>query len=108
MPSWVSLPTTSCVCSSDDCSPGAEGLPVHDRAIPDVERAAAVVTRDIRRSFQEREVLRGLDVTISPDEFVALLGRSGSGKSTFLRILGGLDPDYEGTALVPEKVSVVF
>jgi len=68
----------------------------------------AVVTRDIRRAFDGREVLQGVDVTIHPGEFEALLGRSGSGKSTFLRILGGLDPDYEGRALVPEKLSVVF
>src|SRR4051794_38877602 len=107
MPSWVSSPTTSSVSSNGGCSSGGEGLPVRDQAVREVQHAA-VVTHDIRRSFQGREVLRGLDMTIRPDEFIALLGRSGSGKSTFLRILGGLDPDYEGRALVPEKVSVVF
>jgi len=77
--------------------------------VPDrLATGPAVVTRDIRRSFDGREVLQGVDVTIHPGEFVALLGRSGSGKSTFLRILGGLDPDYEGRALVPEQLSVVF
>ena len=39
---------------------------------------------------------------------MALLGRSGTGKSTLLRILGGLDPDYEGDVLVPERRAVVF
>jgi sulfonate transport system ATP-binding protein len=53
-------------------------------------------------------VLRGLDITIAPGEFVALLGRSGTGKSTLLRILGGLDPDYGGDVLVPERRAVVF
>ena len=43
-----------------------------------------------------------------PDEFVALLGRSGTGKSTLLRILGGLDPDYGGEVLVPRRRAVVF
>jgi sulfonate transport system ATP-binding protein len=68
----------------------------------------AVIARGVSRSFDGREVLRGLDLSIAADEFVALLGRSGTGKSTLLRILGGLDPDYEGEVLVPERRAVVF
>ena len=62
----------------------------------------------VRRAFDGREILAGLDLAIEPGEFVALLGRSGSGKSTLLRALAGLDPDYEGTVLVPSRRSVVF
>jgi sulfonate transport system ATP-binding protein len=68
----------------------------------------AVVARDVKRSFEGRDVLRGLDLTIGSNEFVALLGRSGTGKSTLLRILGGLDPDYGGEVLVPQRRAVVF
>ena len=39
---------------------------------------------------------------------MALLGRSGTGKTTFLRVLGGLDPDYDGEVLVPGHRAVVF
>ena len=53
-------------------------------------------------------MLRDLDLSISAGEFVALLGRSGTGKSTLLRILGGLDPDYDGDVLVPRRRAVVF
>jgi sulfonate transport system ATP-binding protein len=68
----------------------------------------AVIANGVHRSFDGRDVLRGLDLTIAAGEFVALLGRSGTGKSTLLRILGGLDPDYDGEVLVPERRSVVF
>ncbi len=41
--------------------------------------------------------LRGIDLDLSPREFVVLLGPSGSGKSTLLNILGGLDTVTSGT-----------
>src|SRR5215472_14615361 len=69
---------------------------------------AAVITRGLTRAFGGRDVLRGLTLTIAPGEFVALLGRSGTGKSTLLRILGGLDADYSGDVLVPQRRAVVF
>lgn len=68
----------------------------------------AVSARDVRRVFGEREVLKGLDIDLRPGEFVALLGRSGSGKSTFLRALAGLDTGAEGEIFVPAGRSVVF
>jgi sulfonate transport system ATP-binding protein len=68
----------------------------------------AVAVAGVGRSFGSREVLRGLDLAVGSGEFVALLGRSGTGKSTLLRILDGLDPDYTGDVLVPERRAVVF
>jgi sulfonate transport system ATP-binding protein len=68
----------------------------------------AVITRNLRRSYGTREVITGIDLTIDSGEFVALLGRSGSGKSTILRTLAGLDADFLGDVLVPERRAVVF
>ncbi len=61
----------------------------------------AVIAHGVHRSFDGREVLRGLDLSIASDEFVALLGRSGTGKSTLLRILGGSTPTTTATCWCP-------
>jgi sulfonate transport system ATP-binding protein len=70
--------------------------------------AAGFVTRGLTRSFGPREVLRGIDIEVEPAQFVALLGRSGSGKSTMLRALAGLDQEAGGDIFVPARRSVVF
>jgi sulfonate transport system ATP-binding protein len=74
----------------------------------DTPMGVAVIARDVQRTFNGRDVLHDVNLTVEADQFVALLGRSGTGKSTLLRILGGLDPDYEGQVLVPERRAVVF
>lgn len=43
------------------------------------------------------KALDGIDVSISPNEYVAFIGSSGSGKSTMLNILGCLDSPSEGS-----------
>jgi sulfonate transport system ATP-binding protein len=74
----------------------------------DVAGGLAVATSGLSRTFGGREVLRGVDLDIAPGEFVALLGRSGTGKTTLLRILDGIDPGYDGDVLVPQRRAVVF
>ena len=44
--------------------------------------------------------LRGISVSIEPGDFVAIMGASGSGKSTFMNIIGCLDKPSEGTYLL--------
>jgi sulfonate transport system ATP-binding protein len=73
--------------------------------------APAVLVRDLHRGFPGGgTVLDGLDLDLASGEFVALIGRSGTGKSTLLRALAGLDRDVagHGEVIVPDAVSVVF
>ncbi|WP_264013440.1 ABC transporter ATP-binding protein [[Mycobacterium] manitobense] len=67
-----------------------------------------VLVRNLRKQFGDTTVLDGLDLQIRAGEFVALLGRSGSGKSTFLRALGALDGEVDGFVRVPERRAIVF
>jgi sulfonate transport system ATP-binding protein len=65
-------------------------------------------TRGLSRAFGDQVVLDDLDLDIGPGEFVAMIGRSGTGKSTLLRALAGLDRDVTGELEVNAPVSVVF
>ena len=50
--------------------------------------------RQIRKSFGNTEVLKGIDLEVAQGEFITLLGASGCGKTTTLRIIAGLElPD---------------
>lgn len=50
--------------------------------------------KNIRKSFGELEVLKGIDLTIDKGEVVSIVGPSGAGKTTLLQIIGTLDyPD---------------
>ena len=68
----------------------------------------AARVRGLNRAFGGRVVLDGVDLDIAPGEFVAMLGVSGTGKSTLLRALAGLDREVTGELSVPGTVAVAF
>ncbi len=56
--------------------------------------------RDIARSFGELEVLDGVNISVKPGEIVALLGPSGSGKSSLLHIAALLEEPSQGEVFI--------
>lgn len=71
---------------------------------------SAVHVRNLTRAFSSKIILDSINLDIGEGEFVALLGKSGSGKSTFLKALAGLDYEVQGSGVLetPENLSVVF
>jgi arginine/ornithine transport system ATP-binding protein len=60
----------------------------------------ALVAGDIHKSFGNLEVLKGISLTANEGDVIAMLGSSGSGKSTFLRCVNLLENPTAGTITV--------
>ena len=76
-------------------------------------RGLPLTIRNLRKSFGDNEVLRGIDLHIPAGQFVAVVGRSGCGKSTLLRLIAGLETVDAGTISFgedarPEDIRVMF
>ena len=72
---------------------------------PEPEAARAVIQLDhIHKTYSMGDVavhaLRGISLTIREGEFVAIMGTSGSGKSTTMNIIGCLDRPTRGTYIL--------
>ena len=55
-----------------------------------------LLAKNIRKNFDERQVLKGVDLEVYPGQIVALIGSSGSGKSTMLRCLNLVEQLSDG------------
>jgi ABC-type sugar transport system ATPase subunit len=61
---------------------------------------AAVVLRDVRKSFETVEIIHGVSLAVHEGEFVVFVGPSGCGKSTLLRLIAGLETISAGEILI--------
>ena len=69
-----------------------------------VEAMAAVEIRNVRKSFDDVEVLHGVSVNIADGELVTLVGPSGCGKSALLKIVAGIEELTDGEIAVGGRV----
>lgn len=56
--------------------------------------------RNIRKSFGNLEVLKGIDLNIERGKIVSIVGASGAGKTTLLQIMGTLDKPNSGSVII--------
>ena len=78
-------------------------LPVEQRpeVRPPIQEEHGIVLRDVVFGYgSEHPVLRGISFRVAPGEHVALVGRTGAGKSSLVHLLGGLYPPWSGTIQV--------
>jgi putative ABC transport system ATP-binding protein len=64
------------------------------------ETPLALDCRGLRKTYGTRTVLQNLDLQLHAGEYVAIMGESGVGKSTFLNLVAGLDHADQGELLI--------
>jgi phospholipid/cholesterol/gamma-HCH transport system ATP-binding protein len=84
--------------SSSLNSPSSSGLKRPGGLGPGVNPGAALIAfQGIYKTFGENEVLKGVDLEVFPGETVAIMGRSGSGKTVLTSMLVGLNYPDQGS-----------
>jgi len=83
-----------------------------NKPLMDAGTTTIIRVNKLVKRFGLKTVLRGLDFSVEPGEFVALLGPNGAGKTTFLRILSSLSKPASGNVVMagyslPSQASAV-
>ncbi len=86
--------------------PSKQGGPPLPRQDPPAATTRALWV-ELGEGESRRDVLRGIDLTVSRGERVALMGRNGAGKSTLLRTFAGLVEPVRGRAEAPAGVALL-
>ena len=69
--------------------------------VPQLSDVSPLVARDLAKSYGDRVVLDGVDLVVSPAVPVGLVGENGTGKSTLLRLLAGVEQADAGEVQRP-------
>ncbi len=64
---------------------------------------SSVVLKNVKKIYDKKVVIDGVDLEIKDKEFIVLVGASGCGKSTILRMIAGLEEISEGEILIGDK-----
>ena len=63
---------------------------------------------DLKKSFGELEILKGINFTVERNDRVVLLGKNGCGKSTLLKMMADLDDDHTGSFKTGNNISIGY
>lgn len=70
--------------------------------------ASAFSFNDVTIFFSEKMLMNNVNLTISDGDRIGVVGKNGSGKSTFLRLLAGLEKPDEGSISVQRNMSIAY
>ncbi|GAB1468898.1 ABC transporter ATP-binding protein [Candidatus Cloacimonadota bacterium] len=77
-----------------------------DSKMADMQAQCLLTTEDLVKTYTMGEfqvhALRGINLSINTGEFIAIMGASGSGKTTFMNLLGCLDKPTSGTYILDD------
>lgn len=77
-------------------------------AVTEAQTALAGELRGVDKWYEKHHVLTDVSLAVNLGEIVALIGRSGSGKSTVLRVFAGLSKDHTGQRTVAGSPALAF
>lgn len=63
---------------------------------------------DLTKKFGQRELLKNVNLAFYPGAKIGLLGRNGAGKSTLMKIMAGLDTEYDGETRLADGYTVGY
>ena len=67
-----------------------------------------LVTKNLTKSFHEKLLFKGIDLTLSPGMRLGIVGKNGTGKTTLMKILAGLLPQDMGTRKCIDGLEIVY
>ena len=86
-----------------------DDVPVIHLPSPEKPLSPPIVAMErVQAGYGERIVLSGLNLSLAPDDRVALLGANGNGKSTFCKLIGGRLPPVAGELKRSSKMQVAY
>ena len=86
-----------------------DDVPVIHLPSPEKPLSPPIVAMDrVKAGYGERIVLSGLNLSLAPDDRVALLGANGNGKSPFCKLIGGRLPPLSGELKRSNKMEVAY
>ncbi|MDF9863336.1 ATP-binding cassette subfamily F protein 3 [Methylorubrum pseudosasae] len=86
-----------------------DDVPVIHLPSPEKPLSPPIVAMErVQAGYGERIVLSGLNLSLAPDDRVALLGANGNGKSTFCKLIGGRLPPLAGEMRRSSKMEVAY